>query len=598
MSKEQPPADLQAAIKLQLGGHFVEADALYDRHLAVHPRDVRALCLRGVLAQQLGLPDAALGFLQKALAFEPDNPVVMLTLANVYAKSRKSDVALQLYERLLFLQPSNARALFEYAQVLQQRRSFQEAITCYLKLIVIEPGFFQAYNDLGAAWIACGEWTQAENCINRALVLNPEYPEAHTNRGVIYQNSNRHEEAIASYHDALQYRPDYIGALLGLGAIYSLQMNYVAAEQFYRQALAVDPEQVESHQKLGVLLHKLGRPDEALWHRKRSYEIEHIFQDHTKNPVRTVCVLLCTDAGNVPVDDLLPLSRYSRVSYVMEYVTDADLLVLPAFDLVFNAIGDRDYCDGTDEAVQRFLRNTAKPVMNRPETIRKTGRDNIPRLLSEIPDVVCAPTLRQPLSSFKKVLLDSTDLTFPVIIRPAGSHGGKHLEKVESAQDLLGVTLVKASHYYASNFINYRSADGYFRKYRMIFIDRRPYPYHLAIGKHWIVHYVTAEMDGCEWKLQEELNFLRNPQAVLGHAAMAAIERIGSEMDLDYCGIDFSMLSDGQVLVFETNATMLTHDEPASSQLESKNQYIHRIFQALHRHIDATSAKARSDQAG
>jgi glutathione synthase/RimK-type ligase-like ATP-grasp enzyme len=42
---------------------------------------------------------------------------------------------------------------------------------------------------------------------------------------------------------------------------------------------------------------------------------------------------------------------------------------------------------------------------------------------------------------------------------------------------------------------------------------------------------------------------------------MAAVGAIGQRLGLDYAGLDFGLLADGKVVVFEANATMLVHPE-------------------------------------
>jgi len=79
--------------------------------------------------------------------------------------------------------------------------------------------------------------------------------------------------------------------------------------------------------------------------------------------------------------------------------------------------------------------------------------------------------------------------------------------------------------------------------------------------------------------------FLSDPRAAIGAAAMAAIEAIGARLDLDYGGVDFSLLPDGRVLVFEANATMLTHLEADDSPFAAKNAFIRPIMQAFQDHL-------------
>ena len=47
------------------------------------------------------------------------------------------------------------------------------------------------------------------------------------------------------------------------------------------------------------------------------------------------------------------------------------------------------------------------------------------------------------------------------------------------------------------------------------------------------------------------------------------IQHVGQALDLDYGGLDFSILEDGRVLVFETNATMLVHPEDPAGEFAS-----------------------------
>ena len=96
-----------------------------------------------------------------------------------------------------------------------------------------------------------------------------------------------------------------------------------------------------------------------------------------------------------------------------------------------------------------------------------------------------------------------------------------------------------------------------------------------------MVHYYTADMGDHAWKLEEEKRFLQDPQAALGAAAMQTLREIGERLDLDYAGIDFSLLPDGRVLVFEANSTMLVHPEKADGPYAHKNAYVRRILDAF-----------------
>ena len=65
----------------------------------------------------------------------------------------------------------------------------------------------------------------------------------------------------------------------------------------------------------------------------------------------------------------------------------------------------------------------------------------------------------------------------------------------------------------------------------------------------------SISTNGC-WALAEA-NFLSDMPAALGNKAMAALERIRDALGLDYAGIDLGLSPDGELLLFEANATMV-----------------------------------------
>jgi hypothetical protein len=116
----------------------------------------------------------------------------------------------------------------------------------------------------------------------------------------------------------------------------------------------------------------------------------------------------------------------------------------------------------------------------------------------------------------------------------------------------------------------------------------------MAVGSHWVVHHDTAGMQHETWKRREEEAFLADPRRALGEKAMTAVEAIGRALDLDYGGVDFSVLPDGRVLVFEANATMLAHPEEAGGVYDYKNPYVRRICDAFDAMLARRVAAARA----
>ncbi|MGF6903081.1 hypothetical protein [Paraburkholderia sp. GAS348] len=369
---------------------------------------------------------------------------------------------------------------------------------------------------------------------------------------------------------------------------YLMKGDHVIAEYWYRLVLTLDPHVAVACQNLAAILASVGHVSEAAAYRERAYRIQRVFVEGSGAEQRRVLILCAAHtAGNVPFDALLPSATCCRIKYPIDYAADEEDQQLPAYDLVFNAIGDADVAAPLSGRLARFVSRSARPVLNAPSVVARTQRHRTASLLDGLPDVQVAPCVQSDAAPASRAALDTllaeSGIGFPVLARPAATHGGDGLTLCESRAALEAWRSAQGGVAYLTAFRDYRGTDGFYRKYRIIFVDREPFPYHLAISPHWMVHYYSADMEQHPWKLEEERRFLDNPHAVLGERVMGAIAAIGRRLDLDYGGIDFTVLPDGQVLVFEANATMLAHFERGTGSLAYKNPYVQRIVEAFER---------------
>ena len=368
--------------------------------------------------------------------------------------------------------------------------------------------------------------------------------------------------------------------LFNLGCAYHQAGYKTAAAHWYRVALMVEPDMAVAHQNLACILFDQGHKRQALEHRGRAYRKQCVYIARAPAERRRILVLAASGYGNVPMKWLVPQQTNTCIMWFLEYAKPETIVPVPPYDVVFNAIGDADMDGPSFATACAFMQASALPVLNNPHCVARTRRDRLPGLLDGIPGVHTAPVLRVTRLADAAAAWTQHGMAFPLLLRPAGSHGGDGLHWLDTPQALEAINPEDAEAWYVSPFRDCRSPDGYWRKYRMIFVNRQPYPYHLAISPQWLVHYATADMLGDPGKCREEQRFLADPEAVLGSSGMAAIRTIGQRLDLDYAGIDFTILPDGSLLVFEANATMLVHDEK-QPEYAYKNPYVHRIVDAF-----------------
>ncbi len=362
--------------------------------------------------------------------------------------------------------------------------------------------------------------------------------------------------------------------------------DLAGARDFFARAVAADAGLVAARHNLAAALARLG--DEAGARRQREVALQQgcVFVQLASQPKETVLIPSLSDAGNVPLEHILPERDFSRVWWFLAHESGPLGGTLPAFGVVFNGIGDPDMDEGcAQERLRSFM--SARPgvrLLNHPDAVAGTRRDRLADTLAGIAGLVVPRTCRVsggPGLAEVKHAAARAGIAPPLLLRPAGAHGGAGVMRIEGWEQLDDGALARARTWYVSQYLDYGGADGFFRKYRMAFVNRVPLPYHLAISRAWMVHYFSAEMESHDWKLAEEAAFLADPRAVLGANALTALEAIGARLDLDFCGVDFAVLPDGRVLVFESNATMLVHPQSDAGKLGFKNPSVQKIIDAL-----------------
>jgi hypothetical protein len=305
--------------------------------------------------------------------------------------------------------------------------------------------------------------------------------------------------------------------------------------------------------------------------------------------LRVLALAAATDMGsNTPIEFLLENSGIELTTlYVMPDIDWPDWL--PDHDVAMVVASDSDDCRSALDKIDRAMTHWPRPLLNAPRLIGNLDRDKLHGLLDgidglEIPQTVCVT--REQLASFSQSHLGlsdvCSDLAFPVIVRPRGSHAGKGLAKLDDAGTIeryLGEHPHES--FFISRFVDYRSRDGLFRKYRIVFIDGKPYACHLAIADRWDIWYMNAGMTTSVDKRREEATFMQTFDIHFAQRHRAALAGLSRRVGLDYFTIDCAETRDESLLIFEADNTAIVHDMDPSDIFPYKAPQMRKVFDAF-----------------
>ena len=382
---------------------------------------------------------------------------------------------------------------------------------------------------------------EAWTLLERALALDPDFAPAHAARANILVRGGFVDDARAAYARAAELDSGDAASRYALAELAYLARDEATAQTWFDAAFARERLFSPPHPQPGsrhALVLGLAGP----WPR------------------------------NMPLDFVIDERRWTLHRWFLPDAAAATRR-LPGVELVVNACGESVAGRAAIADAQRIIARLGKPSINDPARLRGLGRDTLADTLAGVAGV--------QVPAARRLQRGDAGGTFPLIVRPLDAHGGRGLERCDDPAALTEYfARVAAAAYDATPFVDYRSADGWYRKYRIVFVDGVPYPYHLALDEHWMIHYYRTGTAATSWMRDEEAAFLAAPErAIAGWRDV--VPALGAALGLDYAGIDCAQLPDGTLLVFEADSSMLVHALDGTEEGRYKRAAVERIRLAL-----------------
>jgi len=356
---------------------------------------------------------------------------------------------------------------------------------------------------------------------------------------------------------------------------------------------------------LSTVLQLRGNRDLALNMQMQAIQSQQLYSPPTANGQVNIKLLAIMGPGdlmaNTPVEFLL---EDSDVALDIVYATE-DLPLpaeLPDHDVLFVAIAQSDQNMPLLAQIDAATAAWPRPVLNRPDRIALMSRNEACALLQSAPGIAIPITTRIDRQILQQIADRELSLTailsdgeFPIIVRPVDSHAGKDLDKIENPDALISyLQNMPNEEFYISRFIDYRSQDGLFRKYRIVLIDGNPFVCHVGISEHWMIHYLNAGMAQSAEKRAEEERFMLDFDNAFACKHAEAFQAINERVGLDYLGIDCGETADGKLLIFEIDSCMIVHAIDPVDIFPYKQPQMKKVFSAFRQMLlDSRQREAR-----
>jgi glutathione synthase/RimK-type ligase-like ATP-grasp enzyme len=353
--------------------------------------------------------------------------------------------------------------------------------------------------------------------------------------------------------------------------------------------VSADPSDASALMDMSVVLQVAGHREKGLAMQEAALRIERCFvQSVGKGDGLRVLVFMTAGdlMANTPIDFLMEGVDATLIMLFVDADTP-DLHGLPEHDVAFVAIGESDANQPVLANLARLLRGWDGPVLNRaPERIMRLTRDGVAATFAGEASILAPATQRMRRDALRGAADAKTAFLpgepFPCIIRPIGTHAGQGLAKIDD-WEALRVYLAgrEEAEFFVASFIDYRGADGLYRKQRIAFIEGHAFASHLAVSEHWIVHYLSAGMTERAERRAEEEAWMRDFDTDFAVRHATAFEAIHRRIGLDYFAIDCAETRDGQLLLFEVDTAMIVHAMDAEGTFPYKKPAMRKLFAAF-----------------
>ncbi len=517
----------------------------------------------GELQRIAGDLEGSIVSLEHAAAADPDNSFIHVSLGTAHRGKGDLAAAEKEYRRALEIDPGSAPTHYFLGRIYLVSKRPDEAIQAYSTALEHDANFppaclglaellFQKYKGRVIQKIEKGISTdnmeRAAELALRAIRNGVGTMKSHLLAGKILIELNRIDEANNILQTASKYGEKHPDLYVALSVVYSRLNEDDKARDISRRLLREFPvgSRVSASPEARILV------------------LECLYGDAFRAPFYGRYIHAHANS--------ISAVRPNRVSLHHMFIQGIKKDEIESFknnyDVIYNNVVNAEVNNknGYSDNIQYLLDRAELPVINPPDLIAQTTRDQNYARLHKLDHLIFPKTIKVDLATdsvpgiLERV---EAEFEFPILVRSLTAQNSAEIEKVDDIDALRNTLTQNASQpYYFIQYHESKYRSGNFIRTRGVFIGGTLYPGRMTLSGNWLVGNVgnrTKEKELMETSREfrdEEQRWLTNPVDVIGQANMAAFHSVDEVIGLDCYGFDFGIAEDGRAILFEANACM------------------------------------------
>src|SRR6185312_3434962 len=234
----------------------------------------------GATLTRRGGEDLALVYLQLALYLQPNHPLALLSLADLYESVKKPQMAIKVYERMPASSPLKRNAQIQLATNLDAADRSEEAIKILKEVTAEAPKDIEAIMALGNIERGRKKFGDCATTYTQAIDATPGVTDKNTwvtyyYRGICEERSKQWSKAEADMRKALELQPEQPHVLNYLGYSWIDQgINLDEGMKMIRRAVDQRPDDGYIVDSLGWAFYRIGNYEDAVKNLERAIDLK------------------------------------------------------------------------------------------------------------------------------------------------------------------------------------------------------------------------------------------------------------------------------------------------------------------------------------